>query len=341
MNCRIDGLRPILLVSALALALVVNAGTPRKKNTLKKKVQKTEQTAPIPKEDNWILVNVAAACLRTTPSHASQLETQATYGTPGKILKRDGEWYFVELPDGYRAWIIASSIVELDSQAMQRWKTFPRIIITEAKPIKAYLDSVNITDDNVAFDAVIGSIFEGNIKFGSQFAELILPDGRKGYTHTSHAEDFDLWSKKHPDSEIALNTARSMMGTTYLWGGTTPKAIDCSGLSKVAYASVGLVLPRNASQQAQCGEVLDINSPDQYRPGDLLFFGSGDGTTITHVGIFDGFTRFIHASGRVYESSFDPKHPLYIPRKVIAARRILNVDSPQGVTSFAAHPWYF
>ena len=117
--------------------------------------------------------------------------------------------------------------------------------------------------------------------------------------------------------------------------------MDCSGFTKLAFGAAGLILPRNASDQALTGEILDPANTDAFRQGDLLFFGSGTGTNITHVGIYDGFSRFIHASGRVFESSFKPGHPLYISRKVIGASRILGNNAPKGITPYSAHPWYF
>lgn len=328
-----------MLTAVILTAVAVNK--PNRKKPSKKHVR-TEVKAPDkPKADDWAMVNVAAACLRTEPAHSSQLETQASYGTPAKVLERHGEWYRLELPDGYRAWMIGSSLVDMTPAQIDEWKHSQRLIVTEPRPAAAYSDSTNATDGNVAFDIVIGSIFQGRKQPGSQFTEVSLPDGRKGYVRSAMLADFADWSRQSPDIDTIMNVARSMMGVTYLWGGTTPKAIDCSGFTKLCFGAAGLILPRNASQQALTGAKLDIARPDDYRRGDLLFFGTGNGTNVTHVGIYDGFTRFIHASGRVFESSFNPSHPMYLPRKVIAACRILGVDTPKGISTFASHPWYF
>ncbi len=294
-----------------------------------------------PASERWALVNVAAACMRTESAHASQLETQASYGTPAKILESRGEWYRLELPDGYKAWMTGSSLVEQTPQQMAQWRQAPRLIVTRPQPAWAYSDSTNTSDGNIAFDVVIGSIFEGSKAPGAAYTELILPDGRSGFVPSDYVEDFASWSRKPASVDTVMNVAHSMTGVTYLWGGTTPKAVDCSGFTKLAYGAAGYILPRNASDQARTGVELDINKPDDFRRGDLLFFGSGNGKVVTHVGIYDGFTRFIHASGRVFESSFNPSHPLYLPRKVIAARRILGIDTPEGITRYSDHPWFF
>lgn len=328
----------ILLLLAVT-GLVAAAATKGRKKARPRSKAKTEQTARTQQPARWALIDVAAACLRTEPAHSSQLETQASYGTPAKILEQRGEWYRIELPDGYKAWIIGSSIVELPQERFDTWRKSPRLIVVAPKPTEAYADTTGTAA--TAFDVVIGSIFEGTEHPGSRYAELTLPDGRKGFVPADDVADFASWSRRTPSVDSIIDVARSMMGVTYLWGGTTPKAIDCSGLTKVCFASAGMILPRNASDQARIGVTLDPADTDTFRRGDLLFFGTGNGTNVTHVGIYDGFTRFIHASGRVFESSFKPSHPLYIPRRVIGACRILDVDNPKGVTTFAAHPWYF
>lgn len=328
-----------LLIAAVNLTAV--SVTKGKKKAHGRKAVKTTQTAPPAKPQQWALINVAAACLRTEPAHSSQLETQASYGTPAKVTEQRGEWYRLELPDGYKAWMIGSSLVPKSEEQLKAWRQTPRLIVTQPRPCSAYSDSSNISEGNIAFDIVIGSIFEGEKTPGSRFAKISLPDGRSGFVKSADVADFSKWSKQKPDIDTIMNTARSMMGVTYLWGGTTPKAIDCSGFTKVCFGAAGLILPRNASQQASIGETLDINNPDAYRRGDLLFFGTGNGTNVTHVGIYDGFTRFIHASGRVFESSFKASHPLYLPRKVIGACRILDTENTNGFTTYASHPWYF
>ncbi|MCM1402054.1 MAG: hypothetical protein NC189_08560, partial [Bacteroides sp.] len=73
--------RIITFLTIAAVALTA-ASVNKKKRAAAKKAPKTEVAAPQP--DKWALIKVAAACLRTEPSHSSQLETQASYGTPAR-----------------------------------------------------------------------------------------------------------------------------------------------------------------------------------------------------------------------------------------------------------------
>lgn len=102
------------------------------------------------------------------------------------------------------------------------------------------------------------------------------------------------------DSIVAA--ARAQIGTRYVWGGTTPKGFDCSGLVKYVLASLKLDLPRTAHQQSALGKNVSRDTT-VLRPGDLLTFGKGK--RITHIGIYVGSGRFVHASTkarRVIES---------------------------------------
>src|SRR5207237_298640 len=89
--------------------------------------------------------------------------------------------------------------------------------------------------------------------------------------------------------------AASQIGRPYVWGGASPEtSFDCSGLVQWAYRQVGVSLPRNAQQQFDATLRL---SPSQLTLGDLVFFsGTYPSTTpITHVGLYIGGGRMIHA----------------------------------------------
>lgn len=96
-------------------------------------------------------------------------------------------------------------------------------------------------------------------------------------------------------SEI-VGTARRFIGTPYRWGGTSPdEGFDCSGLTMVVYQLNGLKLPRSSRQQYRAGIPI---GRDELLHGDLVFFATAGGRRISHVGIYVGKGRFIHAPGR-------------------------------------------
>jgi cell wall-associated NlpC family hydrolase len=119
---------------------------------------------------------------------------------------------------------------------------------------------------------------------------------------------FALWSEsaqKLRDSLVSV--ARAQVGTRYVFGGTTPNGFDCSGLVRYVMAALKVELPRTAAQQARIGDEVSPD-PGSLRPGDLLTFGRRGRSGVSHIGIYVGQGRYVHASsvaGRVIESDLN------------------------------------
>lgn len=94
-------------------------------------------------------------------------------------------------------------------------------------------------------------------------------------------------------SVIQFAHAAMAQPNSYLWGGTVAPSYDCSGLMQAAFASVGIVLPRDSYQQKAFVEPVAIAD---LQPGDLIFFGTRD--RITHVALYLGEGCYIHSSGK-------------------------------------------
>lgn len=95
-------------------------------------------------------------------------------------------------------------------------------------------------------------------------------------------------------------TAMQMVGIPYQWGGATPAGFDCSGLVQYTYANAGVRLPRTAAEQLAAARPISL---EQASPGDLLFFQDGGRTS--HVAIYLGGGRFIHAPSSGQQVSLD------------------------------------
>jgi cell wall-associated NlpC family hydrolase len=137
------------------------------------------------------------------------------------------------------------------------------------------------------------------------------------------------------DSIVTI--ARSQIGTRYRFGGTTPSGgFDCSGLVRYVLGAIQLVLPRTAAQQAQMGARVPKDTT-RLRPGDLLTFGRGN--QVTHIGIYVGNGRYVHASpkaGRVIETSLEktesPLVKIWRGGRSLFADRDTSADTTAVVT---------
>jgi cell wall-associated NlpC family hydrolase len=121
--------------------------------------------------------------------------------------------------------------------------------------------------------------------------------------------------------EAIVTTARRYLGVTYRWGGKSPRTgFDCSGLTMVVYRINGLDLPRSSRQQWKVG--LSINRR-QLRKGDLVFFATGGGTKVSHVGIYTGGDKFLHAPGKGRQIQTASLSSKYYSARYVGARSYL------------------
>lgn len=258
----------------------------------------------------YALVNNSVASLRTMPNHSAELLNQAMLGTPLKVFKKANDWFLVQTPDGQIAWIDSPAIVLMDEQEMETWKANEKIIFTELFGV-SYLNP-HFTD-RIESDLVMGCILE---KVGEDplFYEVAYPDGRLAYIRKNESAVLNQWlSKVENKPEALVRTAYSFFGFPFLWGGTSPKGVDCSGLTKTLFYIHGTIIPRDLRQQLNSGKAVDASGGfENLQPGDLLFFGVAEQPdTPSHVGMWIGHNSFIHVSGRVKITSMDPESPLY------------------------------
>jgi hypothetical protein len=129
-------------------------------------------------------------------------------------------------------------------------------------------------------------------------------------------------SAEKPNSLRAgiVKSAYSYIGVPYIWGGSSRKGVDCSGLTQAVYSLNGLSIPRNSREQYSKGASV---SRGNMQPGDLVFFATAGRGSVSHVGVYIGNNSFIHAPSkgkRVTSASLlDP----YFSKVFVGARSYL------------------
>lgn len=284
------------------------------------------------------VVNLSVANLRTKPDHAAEMATQVLLGAQVDILQKDGGDYRVRTPEGYIAWVPTSSIVALDDAGIADWKKGKKVIYT-AEFGRSY--SAPNTHSQRVSDLVYGDILHV-LGEESGFYKVAYPDQRIAYLVKEEATGLEKWiDTRRPTPENILESANSMLGLPYLWGGTSVKGVDCSGFTKTSFFMNGYVIPRDASQQVLHGDAVDILDKDgnfdakkalqNLKPADLLFFAAGKNkrpnARVTHVALYIGNGTFIHAAGTVRINSMlkdAANYDDFQTRTVVAARRYLG-----------------
>lgn len=293
--------------------------------------------------------------MRAEPDYESALETQSLMGTVVEIIGEEGYWRQVVTPEPYTAWCTDLGLVEMTAEQINRYKAAPKYICT-AFHSGVYTDpsyrSQRISD--LSMGNLLRIVFTRTGKGEKPSArkgwkEVMLPDGRTGWTPQEDICEFSTWAAKpKPSERDIIDTAKQFLGTPYLWGGVSSKGLDCSGLVRLSWMMNGYLLPRNASQQVRLGREIIVEADHgigkdsellhdemlkrirNLKPGDLVFFGNAETRwkkeVITHVGIYIGNGEIIHASHMVRINSLIPGTANYYENshRLLKARRLFD-----------------
>ncbi|PTT04107.1 hypothetical protein DBR11_00450 [Pedobacter sp. HMWF019] len=299
------------------------------------------------------VVRLSVANNRKVPAHYAEMVTQMILGTPVQILKMEKGYSLVRSPDRYIAWVETEALAVMDTAGFEQWRRADKLVYTEDYG-SAY-SRADVTSERVS-DLVKGNLLKLLSK-EKKFYKVAYPDGRIAFIPLKTAQKYKQWiSRPNPDAQQILATAKTLIGTPYLWGGTSMKGVDCSGFTKTSFFLNGIILPRDASQQALIGEPVDIYEADtvslskclkNLRAGDLLFFAAAKGRAahprVTHTAIYMGNGEFIQSAGMVRINSMVPSAADYADfqsRTLVSARRILDeIGSPQ-ITRIDQHELY-
>jgi len=127
-----------------------------------------------------------------------------------------------------------------------------------------------------------------------------------------------LWPE---DREKLVDYASMFEGAPYSFGARKPSSEDCSSFVRKVFSSMGIELPRSSREQATDQRFVEV-SPEEMRPGDLVFFRNTYRSGVSHVGLIVDGGQMLHASPRgkqVARDDFGPRHALW--RKIHSVKR--------------------
>lgn len=244
----------------------------------------------------------AAHSLSYAEPNEREVVTDCLLGEPLFLLRAirtEDPYFLVHGGDGYLGYVAAGDVEQVDEAAFAEYLKGPRVCVRSDQKI-----------DGASLPA--GSRLKWISTDGDKVVG-VLPTGQKV---TLPAAEVDLRDSPTDKIDVVCTSARQLLGTKYLWGGKTSSGVDCSGLVQVSFASGGVVLPRDANQQFDLGQMTGTRwSRAAMRRGDTLYFLNPQGR-ISHTGLYLGDDQFIHAvSPVVVVNSFNPNDKNYDPAR--------------------------
>jgi len=218
---------------------------------------------------------------------ASDVVSQALYGT-GVLTRQSSQgWFQILTADGYTGWVEAADLKTLEGATYAPKGNAVRVAALSA--------NVYREPDVTAHAPLLELPWEARLepapvpaKISERWLEVRLVDGQMGWVQRGDISDDFL-----PISiGEMLQLSHRFIGTTYTWGGVSSFGFDCSGFTQMLERQRGFEMPRDADVQASWNGVIAVERKN-IQPGDLLFFGSSP-AKITHTGMYLGNGEFIH-----------------------------------------------
>ncbi|WP_300549888.1 C40 family peptidase [uncultured Bacteroides sp.] len=306
---------------------------------------KAQEIPPLSADSTYGVVQVSVCNVREEGKFTSGMSTQALLGMPVKVRQYTG-WYEIQTPDDYTGWVHRMVITPMSKQQYDEWNRAEKIVVT------SHYGCTYMKPDRhsqVVSDVVAGNRLKWEGSKG-RFYKVSYPDGRQAFIPKSVSQPESKWrAALKQDAESIIQTAYTLMGVPYLWAGTSSKGVDCSGLVRTVLFMHDIIIPRDASQQARVGQRIEIASDfSNVQRGDLVFFGrraaDGQKEGVSHVGLYLGNKRFIHALGDVHISSFDPADGQYddfnTRRLLFAVRFLPYINKEKGMNTTGCNSYY-
>lgn len=232
----------------------------------------------------------SVANLYGNPGTDADVVTQAVLGTSLTAEQSANGWHYVRLPDEYHGWIEASRV------RLYEHGEPPYASAGRGGEVQTLMPFLYYVPDGVSH-APAGRVTLGVrlpvVEEQEDWTLVLLPDRSQRWMRAGDLVTVDLAEPRHRGSvEEVLRTARRLLGLPYLFGGTTPLGIDCSGLVQLVYRLHGVQLLRDSRIQYTDPRLAPVERKD-LQAGDLIFFGR---ERITHVGLCLGAPHFIHAT---------------------------------------------
>jgi cell wall-associated NlpC family hydrolase len=226
---------------------------------------------------------VPVSPMRKESAHRSEMVSELLFGEAAEVLEKSKEFTRVRgLHDGYEGWCQSGQLTIIDNPQRTWHKQLSR----------EWVSVISCNDQPMHLS--MGSSLD-------MFADGIAEVGKLRFRYEGSAWDPSL---QVFDPGIMEMIAMQYLNTPYRWGGRSVFGIDCSGFVQQLFRFFNILLPRDACQQVEKGEV--VGFLQEARKADLAFFDNEEGRII-HVGLLLSADTIIHSSGKVRIDSIDSR----------------------------------
>jgi hypothetical protein len=260
------------------------------------------------------ICNIAIAPIYKDASDCSEMTTQMLFGEICDVLMINDTWAKVKLRlDNYEGWVNLNQIQAIDEVFAEKIKNQDATFLSNEPVSKIYSEKKSML---LPFACTLPLFNDKTFFIGNE--EFYIEGDEEYKCHKKTPERISFFAQKYINSP-------------YLWGGRSNFGIDCSGFVQNVFRICGFQLPRDVSQQKECGIL--IENFDDIQKNDLLFFSkfqNNEDTTnrIIHVGIYLSKSRIIHSHGSVRIDKIDENGIFDIEKEIYThkfnfARRII------------------